>query len=342
MRASKWSGGRPGRQPLGVEPSGVLNAIGANASNLSCHPSACSTDTLVCVPRATNLLRSAQSREVARRESSTTTLQRAQYSERQSPNCTSLEIQAESPRFTFEVGNPCGAVAQLGERLNRTQEVVSSILISSTNKIKHLRGVRRRVFVFIPRASRDRQKFGADRLFSCSRTERAIHIKALTRNFSKRSAVVVNFSQVENMVADGVVALRHGRVSEVPEQLAARKLSFSDLTKELTRLYRYRFPSEDETRLTALREKLFQINEQRNELVHSFWGTGDTQATLTRYRQRKVAQFIRLQVSAAEVLQFAITIEIVLFQTLEFVLDRIILRVADRLEAPPAGGGLTE
>ena len=35
-------------------------------------------------------------------------------------------------------GKQCGAVAQLGERLNRTQEVIGSIPFSSTNQINKL------------------------------------------------------------------------------------------------------------------------------------------------------------------------------------------------------------
>src|SRR6185437_4951807 len=46
---------------------------------------------------------------------------------------------SEGFRLTEDSSLPAGgAVAQLGERLNGIQEVTSSTLVSSTNKIKHL------------------------------------------------------------------------------------------------------------------------------------------------------------------------------------------------------------
>ena len=146
--------------------------------------------------------------------------------------------------------------------------------------------------------------------------------------------LIVNFSQLEYTLTLGVAALMQGTRPDDSAHLVATKVNFRSMIDVFSCLYRYRCPTDTYDTLDALCKGLDGLNARRNELVHSFWGTGDTPGALTRVRsvlRRNGAREEKVQVSESDVLTLAMAIEHAYWEANEFVVERVILRVDDVL-----------
>ncbi len=124
--------------------------------------------------------------------------------------------------------------------------------------------------------------------------------------------VIVNFSQLEDLLRLGISALLVGSKNDDAPDLVTSKLSFRSLIDVYGCLFSLRFPNESPDAMLEECKRLEDVNEHRNRIVHSFWGTGATATTLTQLRtqvRRKGMVESKLQVSENELLEFATEID---------------------------------